>query len=312
MKLYEYQAKQLLHARRIAVPPGRVTDSAERAGEIFVELGGKPVAVKAQVHAGGRGKGGGIKIAKTEKECQSIAESMLGSNLVTPQTGKAGLRVREAWIEPAAAIRSEYYAGIALDRDARKLVFMVCSEGGVEIEQVAYRSPEKIFKEHIDTALGLQVFQARRLAFKLGLKDNVHQQAVQLFLNLYKTFVSLDCSLLEINPLVVTQDERLLALDVKMNIDDNALYRQTQLTEAYDPALDLAPLERKAYEFNLNYVKLDGHVGCMVNGAGLAMATMESDQTGGRFACQFSRCRRRRFGENHRKRIPHPVIRFQC
>ncbi|NKB71532.1 MAG: ADP-forming succinate--CoA ligase subunit beta [Candidatus Latescibacteria bacterium] len=273
MKIHEFQAKGLLEKYQVPVPAGRVAQSAEEAGQIAAELGGK-IVVKAQIHAGGRGKGGGIKLADTPEEAQAAAQAILGMQLVTHQTGPEGQKVKQVLVEEASQIEHEFYLGITLDRAQGRLVVMASREGGVEIEEVAARTPEKILKEIIDPGLGLQSFQAMRLAFGLGLEGRLVRQGAQFIQRLYQAYIGTDCSLAEINPLVLTQDERILALDAKINFDDNALFRHTDLAELRD--LDEEePLEVEASKFQLNYIKLDGQIGCMVNGAGLAMATMD-------------------------------------
>ncbi len=270
MKIHEFQAKQLLARFGVAVPEGRVVRSAPEAYEAARRFGGV-VAVKAQIHAGGRGKGGGIKIAKSPAEAEQAASELLGSKLVTPQTGPEGKEVRVLLVEKGISIKREFYLGIVIDRSAEKPVVMASREGGVEIEEVARRSPELILKEHVDPALGLSDFQVRKLAFGLDLNP----RAVGSFMkSLFRAFQELDCSLAEINPLVETVEGQVLALDAKINFDDNALFRHPELTDLRD-FNEEDPLEIRASRFGLNYIKLDGTVGCMVNGAGLAMATMD-------------------------------------
>jgi succinyl-CoA synthetase beta subunit len=274
MKIHEYQAKDILRKFNVPVPEGNVAFKANEARKIAQELGGGTVVVKAQIHAGGRGKGGGVKLAKNPDEAEQIAEKMIGMNLVTHQTGPEGKLVRRVLVEQGLDIERELYAGIVLDRAKSQLAFMVSTEGGVEIEKVAAETPEKILKEWIDPAVGFQSFQARKLAFGLGLKGDQFKNAVKFLKALYKAYIAVDASLAEINPLVVTKDGSVLALDAKINIDDNALYRHKDIIELRD--LDEEePLEVEASKYDLNYIKLDGDVGCMVNGAGLAMATMD-------------------------------------
>ncbi len=274
MKIHEYQAKDILRKFNVPVPDGKVAFKSEEAQKIAEELGGGTVVVKAQIHAGGRGKGGGVKLAKNPAEAEQLAEKMIGINLVTHQTGPEGKVVRRVLVEQGLEIERELYAGIVLDRVKSQLVFMVSTEGGVEIEKVAAETPEKILKEWIDPAVGFQPFQARKLAFGLGLTGDQLKNAIKFLTSLYKAFTSVDASLAEINPLVVTKDGQVLALDAKINIDDNALYRHKDILELRD--LDEEePLEVEASKYDLNYIKLDGDVGCMVNGAGLAMATMD-------------------------------------
>ena len=273
MKIHEYQAKDILKKYGVAVPEGKVATSGEEAAEIARDLG-LPVVVKAQIHAGGRGKGGGIKLAHSVEEAAEIADQMIGMKLVTHQTGPEGKEVRKVLVEQGLKIAHEYYAGIVLDRSKGQLVFMVSTEGGVEIEKVAAETPEKIIKEWIDPLTGLRPAQARKLAFELGLRGDAHKNAVKFFNALYQAYVASDASLAEINPLVETEDGRVLALDAKINFDDNALYRHPEYTNLRD-IHEEEPLEVEASKYNLNYIKLDGNVGCMVNGAGLAMATMD-------------------------------------
>jgi len=273
LKIHEYQAKELLKTFGVEVPKGRVASTATEAGAIAAELGGKAV-VKAQIHAGGRGKAGGVKLANNPQETESLAQEMLGKRLVTHQTGAEGRVVRKVLIEETMAIARELYIGIVLDRSCARLVFMASTEGGVEIEKVAAETPEEILKEYIDPAVGLQPFQVRKLAFGLGLSGEQFKNAQRFLTNLYRAFVEADASLAEINPLVVTQDGRVGALDAKINLDDNALFRHPDLLALRD-LNEEEPLEVEASKYHLNYIKLDGKVGCMVNGAGLAMATMD-------------------------------------
>ena len=274
MKIHEYQAKQILIQYGVKVPQGKVSTTAAEAGEIARELGGKVVAVKAQIHAGGRGKGGGIKLAKSPEEAEELAGQLLGSSLVTPQTGPEGKVVNCVLIEQGVNIDKEFYLGIVIDRSQQRPVFMASREGGVEIEEVAQRSPELILKEPVHPGLGLQAFQARKIAFGLGLEGKAVANATRFMSALYQAFESSDASLAEINPLVLTIEGELCALDAKMTFDDSALYRHAEIVEMRD--LDEEePLEVEASRHQLNYIKLDGQVGCMVNGAGLAMATMD-------------------------------------
>ena len=274
MKIHEYQAKELLARHGVPVQRGRVAFNPKEVRQIAEELGAEELVLKAQVHAGGRGKAGGIKLVKSPQEAEKVAQQMYGMKLVTPQTGAEGKIVRRILVTEAANIKTELYAGIVLDRARSQLVYMVSTEGGVEIEKVAAETPEKILKEYIDPGVGLQPFQARKLAFALGLRGDLFKAGVKLFLSLYEAFVANDCSLAEINPMVITTDDQLLALDVKINIDDNALFRHPDIREMRDLEEE-DPLEVEASKYNLNYIKLDGTVGCMVNGAGLAMATMD-------------------------------------
>lgn len=273
MKIHEYQAKQILSKYDVQIPRGEVADNPSRAREIADKIGPR-VVLKAQVHAGGRGKGGGIKLAKNPQEAEKIAREMIGMTLVTPQTGPEGKLVKKILVEEALDIARELYIGIVIDRAKEVPVVMASSEGGVEIEKVAAETPELIFKEHINPATGFLPFQARNLAFKLCLEGNTFKQGVKFIISLYKAFGATDASLAEINPLLITEQGNVLALDAKMNFDDNALLRHPDIKEMRD--LDEEdPLEVEASSFNLNYIKLDGNVGCMVNGAGLAMATMD-------------------------------------
>ncbi|GAB4249981.1 MAG: ADP-forming succinate--CoA ligase subunit beta [Acidobacteriota bacterium] len=270
MKIHEFQAKQLLVRFGVPVPPGKVARSVPEVYEAARRFDG-PVAVKAQIHAGGRGKAGGIRLAKTPEEAEQIARSLLGSRLVTPQTGPQGREVRVLLVEKALEIKRELYLGIVVDRAREMPVIMASTEGGVEIEEVARKSPEKILKEWVDPLIGLCDYQCRRICFGLGVGV---RPGTALLQGLYRAFVELDCSLAEINPLVETGAGELLALDAKMNFDDNALYRHPEIVELRD-FNEEDPLEIQASRYGLNYIKLDGNVGCMVNGAGLAMATMD-------------------------------------
>jgi len=257
----------------VKVPEGKVATTAAEAGEIALELGGK-VAVKAQIHAGGRGKGGGIKLAQSAEEAEGLAGQLLGSKLVTPQTGTEGKVVNCVLIEKSVNIKKEFYLGIVIDRSQQRPVFMASREGGVEIEEVAQKNPELILKEHVHPGVGLQAFQARKIAFGLGLEGKAVGNATRFMSSLYRAFESSDASLAEINPLVLTDEGELCALDAKMTFDDSGLYRHAEILEMRD--LDEEdPLEIEASHHQLNYIKLDGQVGCMVNGAGLAMATMD-------------------------------------
>jgi succinyl-CoA synthetase beta subunit len=273
MKIHEYQAKSILSQHGVRIPKGEVAETAEQAYEIAKEIGPR-VVVKAQIHAGGRGKGGGVKLANTPEEAQERAREILGMNLVTHQTGPEGKVVKRILVEEALDIAKELYIGIVIDRAKEAPVVMASSEGGMEIEKVAAETPELIFKEYINPGTGFLPFQARKLAFQLGLEGNTFKQALKFLLALYKAFESTDASLAEINPLLITAQGDVLALDAKMNFDDNALVRHPEIKKMRD--LDEEdPLEVEASKFDLNYIKLDGNVGCMVNGAGLAMATMD-------------------------------------
>ncbi len=274
MNIHEYQAKEILRKYGVAVPAGEVAFSADEAQKIAEKMGGDIFVVKAQIHAGGRGKGGGVKLAKSPREVRELAEKMLGMTLVTHQTGPEGKTVHRVLIAAGVDIERELYLGIVLDRSVSKLVVMASTEGGVEIEKVAAETPDLIFKEYIEPQTGMQPFQARRIAFKLGLRGAQVKNATKFILGLYKAFVNSDASLAEINPLVVTKSGEVQALDAKIGFDDNALYRHPDIAEMRDTDEE-DPLEVKASEHHLNYIKLDGNVGCMVNGAGLAMATMD-------------------------------------
>jgi succinyl-CoA synthetase beta subunit len=286
MKIHEYQAKQILAKFGVTVPRGEVIAKPEEARGVAERLGGGTVVVKAQIHAGGRGKGGGVKLAHSPAEAEALARQILGMTLITHQTGPEGRVVKRVLIEEGLDVARELYLGIVIDRGSGRPVFMASSEGGVEIEVVAAEHPEKIQKEFIDTSVGFQAFQARKLAFGLGLEGKVVNEAARLFQNLYRAFEASDASLAEINPFVITRDGRALALDAKMNFDDNALYRHPDIRELRD--LDEEdPLEVKASDYGLNYIRLDGDVGCMVNGAGLAMATMDIIQYAGSRPANF-------------------------
>ena len=273
MKIHEFQAKNILNKYGVQIPQGDVADTPSKAREIAEKIGSK-VVLKAQVHAGGRGKGGGIKLAGSPEEAEKIAKEMIGMKLVTPQTGPEGKLVSTILVEEALDIAKELYIGIVIDRAKEAPVVMASSEGGVEIEKVAAETPGLIFKEYINPATGFLPFQARNLAFKLGLGGETFKQAVKFITSLYKAFEATDASLAEINPLLVTKQGNVLALDAKMNFDDNALARHPEIKEMRDLSEE-EPLEVEASKYDLNYIKLDGNVGCMVNGAGLAMATMD-------------------------------------
>jgi succinyl-CoA synthetase beta subunit len=274
MKIHEYQAKAILAQHGVPVPQGEVVFNAADARAAAGRLGGGTVVVKAQVHAGGRGKGGGVKVVPNADEAGRAAEKMLGMQLITYQTGPEGQKVQRVLIEQGLKIKRELYLGLVLDRASEKPVLMVSQEGGVEIEKVAHETPDRIFKEFIHPGVGLAPYQTRKLAFALGLEGPQIQQAVRMMKAVYDTFVDTDASLIEINPLIVTDSGDLLALDAKMNFDDNALYRHPVIKELRDTSEE-APLEVEASKFSLNYIRLDGNIGCMVNGAGLAMATMD-------------------------------------
>ena len=273
MKIHEYQAKEILRSFGVPVPNGAVARTPEEAEAIAKDLGGA-VVVKAQIHAGGRGKGGGIKLAADPAEAGEVASEIIGMQLVTPQTGSEGQKVKSVWVENATDIDRELYLGIVLDRAQSRLVVMASSEGGMDIEEVAATTPEKILKEVVHPGVGLQPFQARHLALGLGLEGDQLKQGVAFITALYKAYIETDCSLAEINPLVVSKSGEVLALDAKMNFDDSAMYRHSDIYELRDVDEE-DPLEVEASKYDLNYIKLDGEVGCMVNGAGLAMATMD-------------------------------------
>ena len=277
MNIHEYQAKALLAKYGVAVPRGEVAttrDEAQTAAKNLFSAGATGVVVKAQIHAGGRGKGGGVKIARSLDEVRSLARSMVGMKLVTHQTGPAGREVRRVYIEEGCQIARELYLGMLVDRATGRVTAMASAEGGVEIEEVAAKSPEKILRVAIDPATGMQPFHARKLAFGLGLKGEQVGSATRFMLGMYRAFLDLDASVVEINPLVVTAKNEVVALDAKVNFDDNALYRHAEVRDLRDEGEE-DPAEIEAAKHDLNYVKLDGNIGCMVNGAGLAMATMD-------------------------------------
>ena len=274
MKIHEYQGKEILTRYGVPIPHGEVATTADEARDVAERLGGGTVVVKAQIHAGGRGKGGGVKVVKNPAAAQEAASKILGMQLVTYQTGPDGQRVTRVLVEQGLEIERELYLGLVIDRSTQKPVLMVSPDGGVEIEKVAAETPERIFKAFIDPALGLQPYQARELAFSLGLKGDQVGKAVRMMMAVYQAFLGTDASLVEINPLIVTKSGDLLALDAKMNFDDNALFRRADVKQMRDLSEE-DPLEIDASKFSLNYIKLDGTIGCMVNGAGLAMATMD-------------------------------------
>ena len=274
MKIHEYQAKEILRKYNVPVPEGHVAYTVDGAVQAAKEIKGKIKVVKAQIHAGGRGKGGGVKVAKGIPEVRKYAKQILGMNLVTHQTGPEGKTVKRLLIEQGMNIQKELYVGITLDRQQSRNVVMVSTEGGMEIEKVAAETPEKILKETVNPAVGLQAYQARKLAFGLGLSGIQFKNAVKFLLSLYKAFDETDATIAEINPLVVTKEGDVIALDAKMNFDDNAMYRHRDIL-TYRDLDEEDPLEIEASKYQLNYIKLDGNVGCMVNGAGLAMATMD-------------------------------------
>lgn len=274
MKIHEYQGKDLLKTYGVPVPRGIVARTPAEAEQAAKELGTEVVVVKSQIHAGGRGKGGGVKIAKSPAEAAELAEKILGMMLITHQTGPEGREVKTLLIEEGLPIDREFYLGITLDRVSGRNVFMASSAGGMDIEKVAEETPELILKEAIDPSVGLRPFQARKMAFGLGIPNELINQAAGFMLKLYDAYEKMDASLVEINPFLLTKDNRLIALDAKVNFDDNAMYRHKDYVELRD-LNEEEPLEIEASKFDLNYIKLDGNIGCMVNGAGLAMATMD-------------------------------------
>ena len=289
MKIHEYQAKAILAKYGVAVPRGEMATTVEEAKEIARRLfdnGSQVVVVKAQIHAGGRGKGGGVKLAKSVAEAEQFAEKMLGMTLVTHQTGPEGKIVQRLLIEEGLPIDRELYLSMLLDRQEAKLLIMASQAGGMEIEVVAAKTPEAIIKEHIEPGIGLIAFQARKIAFALDLKPELVNQFVTLLTGLYNAYLNTDASLVEINPLITTKDNRIIALDAKLNFDDNALFRHKDIKDLRD-ITEEDPLEVEASKYGLNYIKLDGNVGCMVNGAGLAMATMDIIKYAGGMPANF-------------------------
>ena len=274
MNVHEYQAKKLLSDSGVKVPGGQVVFSADEVSEVLDTLNSAKYVVKAQIHAGGRGKGGGIKVVDNSKDATAAAEQIIGMNLVTHQTGPEGKTVGSVLIEEASSIEKEFYLGMVIDRSREKVVVMGSPEGGVEIEEVAAKSPEKIIKEHVDISLGIQPYQCRKIAYFMGLEGGAVRQAVSFISSLYRVFIEKDCSLAEINPLVLTSDGNVVALDAKINFDDNALFRHRDIAGLRDRGEE-DPLELEASDAGISFVKLDGNIGCLVNGAGLAMATMD-------------------------------------
>ena len=274
MNIHEYQAKEVLRGFGVAVPKGGVAYTPDEAVKVAEELGGPVWVVKSQIHAGGRGKGGGVKLAKSVDEVKQLADEMIGMTLVTHQTGPEGKEVGRVYVEDGCDIARELYLGLLIDRVTSRVTIMASTEGGMEIEEVAAKTPEKILKVAIDPACGMQAFHARKIAFGLGLEGNQIKSAVKFLMAMYKAFEQLDASIVEINPLVVTGAGDIIALDAKMNFDDNALFRHKDIAELRDESEE-DPTELEAAKFDLNYVKLDGNIGCMVNGAGFAMATMD-------------------------------------
>jgi succinyl-CoA synthetase beta subunit len=274
LNIHEYQAKELLSQYGVAVPMGKVASNEDEAEQIAKDLNVKKFVVKAQIHAGGRGKGGGVKVANMLEEVKRLASEILGMNLVTHQTGPEGKLVNKVLVEEASDIATELYLGMVIDRAAEKIVIMASQEGGMEIEEVAKTNPEKILKEYVDPTVGLLPYQCRKIAYFLGLKGKTVNKAVKFILGLYQVFTEKDCSLAEINPLIVTHDGDVFALDAKMNFDDNALFRHPDIEKLHDPNEE-DPTELEAKKWGISYVKLDGNIGCLVNGAGLAMSTMD-------------------------------------
>jgi len=274
VNIHEYQGKQILARHGVPILRGELANTPEEARAAAERLGGDLVVVKAQIHAGGRGKGGGVKLAHSPEEAEQRAREILGMNLVTPQTGPGGQTVRKLYIEAGCNIAKEYYLGMLLDREVSRIVLMASAEGGVEIEKVAEETPEKILKVWIDPAVGYQPYQGRQLAAQLGLEKDVASKFAKFAGLLYEAYMASDASLVEINPLVVTKSGDVIALDAKFNLDENALFRHKDLAEYRDP-YEETPAEREAHEYGINYVSLDGNIACMVNGAGLAMSTMD-------------------------------------
>jgi len=289
MKIHEYQAKEILRKYGVPVPAGEMAttlEEADTAAKALFSAGNAAVVVKAQIHAGGRGKGGGVKVVKSLEDANARAKDILGMQLITHQTGPAGQKVQRLLVEAGSAIERELYLGLVLDRATAKIVFMASKSGGMEIEEVAHENPDAIFKEYINPAVGFQPYQARKLAFKLGLKPTQINEAVKFMTGLYKAFIDTDSTLMEINPFITTKDDKLMALDCKINFDDNAMFRHKDLKELRDLSEE-DPLEVEASKFALNYIKLDGNIACMVNGAGLAMATMDIIEYAGGQAANF-------------------------
>lgn len=274
MNIHEYQAKEILRKYGVATLKGVMVESPDKAVEAAKFLGGSVHVVKAQIHAGGRGKGGGVKVAKSLDEVRSYTEKMLGMTLVTHQTGPEGKEVQKVYIEQGCNIKKEYYAAVLLDRVTGRIVVMASAEGGVNIEEVAEKTPEKLLKVQVDPAVGLQPFQARQLAFGIGMKDKVAAKAAKFMIGLYKAYMDKDCSIAEINPLVETAEGDVICLDAKMNFDSNAMFKHPDILELRD-LTEEDPAEVEASKFDLAFIKLDGNIGCLVNGAGLAMSTMD-------------------------------------
>lgn len=275
MNIHEYQGKAIFRSMGVAVPKGRVAYTAEEAVEKAKELDSKVYVVKAQIHAGGRGKAGGVKIAKSLSEVETYAKELLGKTLVTHQTGQEGKEIKRLYIEEGCDIQKEYYVGFVIDRATDRVTLMASEEGGTEIEEVAAKTPEKIFKETIDPVVGLAPYQARRIAFNINIPKESINKAAKFLVSLYNVFIEKDCSIVEINPLVTTSEGEVLALDAKVNFDDNALFKHKDIQELRDLEEE-DPKEIEASKYDLSYIALDGDIGCMVNGAGLAMATMDT------------------------------------
>ncbi|MCJ7747466.1 MAG: ADP-forming succinate--CoA ligase subunit beta [Desulfobacterales bacterium] len=286
MKIHEYQAKEILRSYGVPVPRGRVAETPEEARKIAEEIGGKVIVVKAQIHAGGRGKGGGVRVVNYPEEAEKTAREILGMTLVTHQTGPAGRVVRKVLIEEGVEIQKEFYLGIVIDRSRAQPVIMASGEGGMEIEKMAEEAPEKIVKGWVDPSSGFRPFQANKIGYELGLEPAQVGKMRTVLFSLYKAFYEKDCLLAEINPLVLTREGEFIALDAKMNFDDNGLFRHKEIVALRD-LNEEAPLEIEASQYNLNYIKLDGNVGCMVNGAGLAMATMDIIKVAGAEPANF-------------------------
>lgn len=286
MNIHEYQAKELLRKYGVATLKGVMVESADKAVEAAKSLGGSVHVVKAQIHAGGRGKGGGVKVAKSLDEVRDYTKKMLGMTLITHQTGPEGKEVQKVYIEQGCNIKKEYYAAVLLDRTTGRIVVMASAEGGVNIEEVAEEHPEKLITVQVDPAVGLQPFQARQLAFAVGMKDKVAGKAAKFLMGLYKAYIEKDCSIAEINPLVETAEGEVIALDAKMNFDSNALFKHPDIMELRD-LTEEDPAEVEASKFDLAFIKLDGNIGCLVNGAGLAMSTMDIIQLHGGSPANF-------------------------
>jgi succinyl-CoA synthetase beta subunit len=274
LNIHEYQAKELLSKYGVATPLGKVAHNEDEAEQIAKDLNVDKFVIKAQIHAGGRGKGGGVKLANMLEEVKRIASEILGMNLVTHQTGPEGKLVSKVLVEEASNIATELYIGMVIDRAREQVVIMASQEGGMEIEEVARTNPEKILKEYVDPTVGLLPYQCRKIAYFLGLKGKTVNKAVKFIIGLYEAFIDNDCSLAEINPLIVTKDGEVYALDAKMNFDDNALFRHPDIEKMHDPEEE-DPTELEAKKWGISYVKLEGNIGCLVNGAGLAMSTMD-------------------------------------